>query len=128
MSDDLIKNNINAASFYSKEDGLTDGQRYLLNLLTKRIKENVPITREDITDCYFHSCSKDGKTIRVREFNYSAYGGNTFKGVRYLTNQDKYIQQKALVWFKQNLGTCIIKGKLLVIPVIDIEEQKQIEG
>ena len=121
MTDVIKSSELSAASFIDIKDNLSYGQRNLLQLLKEKISSNTAITKSDIIDCYIKSCSKDGKTIRYR-YNLSQKYGSIV--CRYFTKEDKEILRFAKSWFQNNLGACILKGKLLVIPIIDINEEE----
>jgi hypothetical protein len=111
------QSDLSAASFLYKDVNVTEGQRALLHLLHDRISNKMPITQEDIIDLYFDVCSKNGRTIRIRK-------GMNWNQVTTAIEADKdhpEVRYKARQWFMNNLGNCIIKGKLLVIPVIEID-------
>ena len=102
------------ASFAKGMDKLSPGQERILKLLTKRIKDNTPITIEDIVDCYFDTVSVEG-TVRVRgNLNYGTFYCNE------LPKEHPQLRPKAIQWFKMNIGSCIMKARLLVIPIIEI--------
>lgn len=103
------------ASFSRRLDSITAGQELILKLLKNSIEKGIAITTDDIVDCYFRCVSKDGETVRVR-------GG--FSSPYFFCNNvgkdNQQVRARAIYWFKTNLGSCIIKGRLLAIPIIDI--------
>lgn len=120
MSKEIQISEVRPVSFSGKEKELSVGQQLLLELLKQRIIECSPITISDIVDVYFKTVSKDGDTVRVR--------GNLSYTSFYCHKVDKNNQtarSRAVQWFKQNLGACIIKGKLLVVPIIDMDTKIQ---
>jgi hypothetical protein len=110
--------NITAASFERKLNKITDGQKRILNLLNENIKSGEPITMNQIIDIYFQTVSDNGDTIRIR-YN---LGWEQKTYCKYADKNDPEIRIKAINWFKNNLGSCIIKGRLLAIPIIEIED------
>lgn len=100
-------------------DLLSKSELAIYELMTKRISEKQPITTDDIMDTYFDTISVDNKILIRWNLGSYMYGGKT--GHAYLERGDSRLKQKALTWFKQNLAGCIIKGKLLVIPIIEID-------
>lgn len=108
----LIKPNtgIQPSSFDATDRKLTTGQKMLIELLSQKIKDKQPIKQRDIVDLYFKIFSKDGVWITVYFYFKHDVDKNNY-----------YAKAKALSWFKSNLGSCIIKGKLLAIPIIEIE-------
>ncbi len=111
------------SSFDANIAKLTIGQTNLLSLLIQSIKKNNIIKKNDISLLYCTSLSKDGQTIQVKYFAGTKKGIEVYK---YKTLpfaeaiQTAYIRNNSIQWFKNNLGTCIIKGKILAIPVIEI--------
>lgn len=108
---------------------LTPPIKLVIGLLTNSIHENRAITKNDIVATYM-----DWRDTQ------RCYGSKYYKrrclGLNRLTDKwiyehvevtrDEYmtlshIQMNARNWFKSNLAGAIIRGKLLVIPVIDIE-------
>lgn len=95
---------------------LTVGQRNLLALLSEHLKNGQPITRDDIAECYIKSIAPNGKRTWV-------YKDGRYQHVHVFFKKDMWsVRTKSIMWFKQNLGSCIIKGKILAIPVIDVKE------
>ncbi len=111
------------SSFDANIARLTLGQTNLLNFLIQSIKKNAIIKKSDISLLYCASLSKDGQTIPVKYFASTKKGIEIYK---YKTLpfveaiQTSYIKNNSIQWFKNNLGTCIIKGKILAIPVIEV--------
>lgn len=119
MSMELQKiSDIQPASFQKRLEKLSDGQAKILELLKNSIENNKQITTEDIVDLYFSIVSKDGVAITIRGNMYSSQHFYSYN----IGKNHQYTRTKAITWFKQNLGACIIKGRLLAIPVIDIAD------
>lgn len=114
--------NLSPASFDGRKP-LTTGQKNLLKLLTDKITKGEVITKQDIVRCYFDTIAINGKVFRERYRYEGSYREGTSKRVYFdqeFTVHDWVIQTGAMTWFKLNLGICILKGKLLAIPVIEI--------
>ena len=100
---------------------LTPGQKNIIDLITYHLKRKSDIQNDDILECYIKSVSDNGKQRKVglQEKNgKKQYGEYTIT----LTKYSQGINQKARQWYKANLGKCVIKGRLLVIPVINFED------
>ena len=112
------KSNLKPVSFDNGGRGLTKGQQMLLNLLSEKLKNNEPITKEDVTDLYINvQCPKR------RAYRYGQLPDGTWGMMeKDIDNTDWTMRYSSRQWFKNNLGSCIVKGKLLAIPVIDISE------
>lgn len=126
---ELVKQNISTAvSFDNKKDVLREVEKKLILLLRESIEKSKPITKDIILDFYI-------KNIKKSE-TYKTYGKKPHPDYRYtfqVTDYDNYkihkyrddynIKTIALQWFKANLGSVIIKGKILIIPIIEIDEK-----
>lgn len=104
---------------------LTDAQSSLISLLKKKAVKMEAITRDELLDFYI-------KNVKGSE-NYRVYGRKPHPNpeIPYMIpDYDNYtdrqwreywnIRALAITWFKTNLGACILKGKLLAIPVIEL--------
>lgn len=114
------KPSIQPASFQSRSDRTFLQTEYIVHLLKRGIDEQRILTREDIIDCYvsFYFHGKE-KLVR-REWNYferkeveNTYTPEEFRAKLYAPS--------VIQWFKNNLGAAILKGRILAIPLIDIE-------
>lgn len=101
--------------------GLTYGQRVLLEMLTRHLSEQKAITRENIEDCWIKAVAPTDGNKKMWIYTDNGY---EHKLVHLKSHYDT--QSRALQWFKLNIGSVILKGKLLVIPVIEIEETKNL--
>ena len=113
--DQVVKNN-NAAVFELGKTKLTDGQLALLVLIKKSVENKKPIEESEICELY------EKHILGTREYQASRYNFDTEEW--YLVPslyQDYEIKIKAKQWLKLNLGALIIKAKLVVIPIIDID-------
>lgn len=97
-------------------NNLTRGQSLLMNLLKDAIEQKKPVTRDDIAECYIKSVAPSGsKTMWVWD------NGKYTHAFVPLKKDSWSVKTKSIQWFKLNLGSCILKGKLLAIPVIEID-------
>lgn len=100
---------------------LTPSQQAIMELLTKSINEKRPVSREAIVDAYTTTLHPSGETtIRYETYNWEQ---RKYEKVakKVVVKEDWRTAQKAISWFKNNLATCIIKGRILILPVIEIE-------
>lgn len=111
------QSDLKPAPFDSSFSRLTHGQKLLLDLIMKHIESNTPITRDDIGEVY-------GQAMGVKELHDYGRDENGQWGYRRMqidVRQDKYRKKwRSLQWFKNNIGACILKGKLIVIPAIEL--------
>lgn len=124
MSEIVTVSTGRAVGFDNSFKGLAKGQANIMQMLTEHLKENKPITREDIAECYAKTTAPTGYKIMRN------YRRNTITDqYEYFTEKIKYDKDHwqakwySINWFKSNLGACILKGKLLAIPVIEINEK-----
>lgn len=114
------QSDLKPVSFSAFKDNLTEGQKLLLAMLKKHIEEGLPITKQDILDCYVKSVSNADGTKTIRDWNF--VHGEFVYFTKEVVYKDTYrARTYANQWFKNNLAACIIKGKLLVVPVIELE-------
>lgn len=100
------------------QDGLTHGQISIVAMLKQALVDNTQINREAITKAYISACHGGAETYckayRRQDGDYD------YKSVK-VSIESRNIRSKAIQWFKLNLGSCIIKGRVLALPVIDID-------
>ena len=95
----------------------------VLKLLSNAIKEDRPITKEDIIDCYLDFIFYgDRKTVYRSGLDSSKWGGHNgvFTREELKTDRQWYCERLSMNWFRLHLGSAILKGKLLAIPIIEI--------
>lgn len=112
MTDIVKQSDLKPASF-QYDYKLTNGQKKLLSLLHEKINSSQVIERDDIVQLYIDAMCRNSQKMK---WNYELQR----KIPKEVTKDTWWIRTEALSWFKSNLGACIIKGKLLVIPIIDI--------
>lgn len=96
--------------------------KLIVALITKSINENNAISIEDIINCYTtYKLNTHGKLTKELWLGYS----HVPQSKRVDITQEEFkalygTKMAARQWFKSNLGSAIIRGKLLVIPIIEI--------
>lgn len=116
--------NLPSVQFSDAGKTLTISQKLLLELLTEKLKKNEPITKDDIKEWYLNTV-KNKAEIWNNHDHYD-YEKRCWIPIRY--KPEEYYKKNTWRWetnamgqFKAVLGACIIKGKLLAIPLIEIE-------
>lgn len=98
---------------------VTDGQREIIKMLKTFLSEGRVITREDILECYIRSNYPSG-FVSVHRFGDHNKDGNWHDKLVTLNARTTWeVKTRAVTWFKNNLGSCILKGKILAIPAIE---------
>ena len=121
-------NNLSVVSFAESKPKLTSANKLILALLKEACENKSVITRDNIFNLYwiwkFGDVEKIKKTSR--EGTYSRLLDKwTYAWIETEYTKKQYfnlytIKPQALEWFKKNLGAVILKGRLVVLPVIDI--------
>lgn len=88
----------------------------IVEMIKNCIKDEKALSIEDILDCYISYQKKCDRYRRFHIFKYQRWEKLTEDEFR----QHYQTRTKAKQWFRSNLGSAIIQGKLLVIPIIDI--------
>lgn len=122
------KSNTTTAVSFDNKSNLTDAQTQLLELLEQSILTNTVINTNVMLDFYLSNI-KGGETYILQ--------GSYFRELDPVSNRyvnkwryfdepkvqkwrDEYnIKMQARQWFKTNLGAVILKGKVLILPVIE---------
>lgn len=115
-----IKTDLIPASFESATVRMTQGQLNLLKMLSKHIENRQPIKREDIIAIYCSTFFPKGiKVHRTEHWNGEAWTWKVkeVNAIEHFTSG--YYYATPMQWFKNNLGSCIIKGKILAVPIIE---------
>lgn len=126
MDNQLNKlSNARAVSFIDKARS-TPQETIIIDLIKLSIENNKPITQDEIIEAYVTwKEAKDGILIEKTYLHHNP-------GSYHISWEKKEITRnefaalwatkiQARTWFKSNLTGAIIKGKLLVIPIIEIE-------
>lgn len=119
--------NIPSASFYSlpKEDTLPI--KLILNLLMDKIKENKVITLEDIKNARAENGMQKRRNGTGNGWFLDKEGKREWRQAK---TKEEWLSSSycwdsfSIQWFKLNLGAAILKGKILAVPVIQIDEEK----
>lgn len=112
------------ASFEQRAVKLTDAQKMLLKLLIKKASKNEMISREEMVDFYIKHIKKSETFIVQGRWETDWDTGKSVYRY-YLTPvtkrwRDEYnFNVQAYQWFKNNLGSVIMKGKVLIVPVFE---------
>lgn len=122
---ELVKHSgLQPASFDDGKRKDTYAIQLVIDLLKRKIKTGTPVTIDDIRGIHADYSMK-------RDLHRAGYKYENGQWIKAKTKQewlDNWSSQyRAIPWFKTQLGAAILKGRLLVIPVIDLEEQPKIE-
>lgn len=85
-------------------------------MIKTHIQENRPITKEDIQEVY-------GQAMGVKRLYDGWYDDGEWKhGYRDVdvSKDEGRKKWRCMQWFRANLGSCVVQGKLIVIPVIEM--------
>lgn len=115
---DLTKEPVKAISFSHTKKKLTDGELALLALMKKKIEQSESIRPDEVKAIYLQRVQLHAK-MYDSHLRYDRENSEWVSGQRDYTEDE--ITQKANQWFKSCLGNLILKEKLVVIPVIDID-------
>lgn len=103
---------------------LTRGQRAIIALMNTCIQENRVLTRQDIIRTWIQCNCREGQWYKYQTTEpYLDANGNL--GRRWVFRErladvnGSAERFKALPWFRNNIGSCVLKGGLLAIPVIE---------
>lgn len=121
MSEGIIKqSDAKAASFLTERQAKL-GVELVTDLIKSAIKASEPITQEAIMECYWQFRSRGGTSkVFLNKWEYNS--GNYKKEVnKEEFKSDWRVKNNSFTWFRANLGSAIIHGKLLVVPIIEIE-------
>ena len=99
------------ASFDTSKKKLSDGELALLALMKKKIESEDVISHNDILRIY---------RKHIQRFDKKETYISKKKGYGWRPYRVEEIDQMAKAWFKRCLGDLILKAKLVVIPVIDL--------
>lgn len=126
METGLVKSSdLRAATFNSGRS--TKQVDIIVNLIKSSIEGEKKIDSDDIISAYIDWVLLTGKQLKEQIYNGWNWRENGYS--REYTYQEvsreKYstlwsTKTKARQWFRSNLGSAIIQGKLLAIPVIEI--------
>lgn len=142
MENKIIKNSTTQIiSFDSYKPKITDANKLILEFLKSSYENKKIICKNDIYNIYCFWKFGEGKMTNKRKYTYDYYdqifyhdtstGEKRTKKVygkiysNEIMTKEEYINSfgnktKSIGWFKNNLGAVILKGKLVVLPVIEI--------
>lgn len=104
---------------------LKHNQQVLMDLILDHTANRKVITMDDIILAYRKTETWASKYDEISVYGYEQVNGEWKYGCyRYPWNHPKSrstMEFRAMCWFRQNLGSCIVAGRLVAIPVIDIE-------
>jgi len=112
--------NKSPANFGNYNDRFYLQAKYIIQLLNDSANNGTIINRNDITNCFVDFKFHEKEILVVEENDYWLN-----KRVRKEYNRTDFLNRydtklNSLQWFKSNLGSAILKGKILAIPVIEI--------
>lgn len=107
-------------SFNALEKPLTKSQQAILDMLIEKQKAKQKISKLDIKNLYVKTVHPTGIFGRW-ESRWDSVHREWRRVWRDIDMNMSYESDiKSIQWFKNNLATCIIKGKIIAIPIIDI--------
>lgn len=116
---------------------LSNGQSGLYKAIQKAVYQNKPITMDDIVDLYCKFVRSNyvvarSKGVWVLEGNREVYKGSKFSHYDEYDVKKEYKNKtstwhytlRALIrqWFVNNIGTLVLKGMLIALPIINVED------
>ncbi len=108
---------LSPVSFDSNFGGMRPPEISVMKLLIRKQLSKEILTKDDVFDLYMEHYAPSGYKSKMVYIS----GGNWERKTVSVSINDFGMRAKALIWFRNLLGHCIIKGKLLAIPVIDID-------
>lgn len=130
---EISKQLTEVVSFEAQKPKITSSNKHILNLLKISLETKRVICREDIYNVYIDWRFGKGALVPFWQSEFK------WVYVDYLQRQEwrdqgkkvylprmEWIEKRnykacAIAWFKNNLGAVILKGKLIVLPIIEIE-------
>lgn len=120
MNDNLeITTTINSVAFLSKNIRFTYAQLKLIQLCNKNLASKEVITYQEMRRFWLNNVMTDRW---VNEWNvYRTVKLSKSEIITYFDKDDTYfLTGTVLPWFRQNIGSLVLKGALIAIPVLDI--------
>lgn len=135
MNNQLAQQSTIKAVSFAGTTRATPQIRLVIQLIKESVEQQRPITKEDIIRIYIDwRLTTRNSTLSLEKFSHTEPKYNEYwkKIMDYSVykyfevSREEYAKNYktanlARAWFKNNLASAIIKGKLLVIPIIDIE-------
>jgi hypothetical protein len=104
---------------------ITGNQQILMDLILTCLKESTPITMDAIIKAYRASDTWYSKANEFNVYGFHEVNGKHVYASRTVPwdhpNARHTMEFRAMSWFRSNLGSCIVKGKLIAIPVIEAQ-------
>lgn len=130
MENSLEKtSNIPAVRLNVSQYRLTEGQKFLLNFIKEKCLKNEAINRDEVTRIYMHTqwgLKFDAQRIKGKKYSHfcsiekkSIYIDHIYTFDEWKKSGWPTPEGRAYQWFRSNLGTVVMKGKLVVIPIIE---------
>lgn len=123
---DIVKHSgLKPASFSTPSRGTLQIEM-IVDLLKSSIENGKQISIDDIIETYMNWKEKVGREFTKEVWNGAgAYSRGLPNYSHVVVTRDEYKKQygvsmQARNWFKSNLGSAIIKGKILAIPIINL--------
>lgn len=132
MTELIKENHTEIVSFDSYKPKLTDANKLILKFLKDAYENKTIISKDDICELYIKWKFQNPNKIPHYKDNWGNYWSEYHKShirsnKRILTYITKEVwlnkwgnKTKCVQWFKNNLGAVILKGKLVVLPIIEI--------
>lgn len=124
MTDIAKASKMMPASFETRGKGAVQTM-LIVKLLTESANNKSVVKYEDILECYLSAIFYGKTTVTRSEYNW----GRKDEGPRWVLvvyDRDAYRKRaykaQVLQWFKTNMGSAILKGKILAIPIIETED------
>ncbi len=120
----INKNLPECVSFENARPKLNDSNKAILEFIKIKLEKKEPIRRADVTDLYVRTLFPNlTKKNLFEEKTYCRWTEKTtYRSWTFEQQKERFaIKNKALMWFKNNLATVILKGRLIVLPIIEIE-------
>lgn len=97
----------------------------IVNLLKKCVLEDTKISIEEIIEAWSEWTFRNGRVIfgYYYDENNQWINSHNMHKERFLKYCRDAAERRAKDWFMRNFYAAVIKGKLLVIPIIEIEEK-----
>jgi hypothetical protein len=122
----IEKQELRAASFSGGSDRTYVQTKLIIDLLQNSLSQGKAITRDDILNCYLDFVYGQKRSIyKFGGWKWSPYYNREVE-TRVAVDREEAktvygAKIQAIQWFKSNLGAAILKGKVLAIPVIDLD-------
>lgn len=106
-------------------DRFTDGQKILLNKLNECLRKGVPFDIDEARIVFVRSMRWRTNFEGLTKYNYETktWGKKIYRdSLEYLQEHPTAYDNQAKNWLKSNIGALVMKGALIAIPVIELEQ------